>query len=109
MPVVDGRSPVRMAVRDGLHFGEGACALVKRTPLSAKRSMFGVSALSYPSAPTQSFMSSTLRNRTFGRSCPLVPHAARPATRSAGMIKAFVIRSATVTPLAASLRAPRIL
>ena len=41
-PVVLGRSPVIIAVRQGLHSGAGQCALVNRTPRFARLSMLGV-------------------------------------------------------------------
>jgi hypothetical protein len=57
-----------MAARDGAHFGEGQWALENKTPRLAKRSILGVCTLpSYPPKhPTQSFMSSTAKNKTFG-------------------------------------------
>ena len=70
MPVVEGLRPVMIAVRDGLHNGAAQYACSKRTPFSARRSIWGclLPAGGPPRQPTQSFKSSTARNRTFGRS-----------------------------------------
>jgi hypothetical protein len=40
--VVEGRSPVMIAARDGAHLGDGQCALVNNMPRRARRSMLGV-------------------------------------------------------------------
>src|SRR5687768_4033370 len=68
MPVVDGRWPMRIAVREGLHTGEGQWALVKVVPFFASRSKFGVRIVPLypPSGVIQSFRSSTLIISTFG-------------------------------------------
>jgi hypothetical protein len=67
-----------MAERVGVQNTPGACAFMKFTPLLANRSMLGVTACSYPIAPTQSFMSSSAKNSTFGGPSvqPVLPPAA---------------------------------
>jgi len=56
-----------IAVRDGLQDGEGQWALLNKTPLAAKRSMFGVFACGCPpKQPIQSFRSSIEINKMFG-------------------------------------------
>src|SRR5688572_13615936 len=82
MPVRAGLQPVSKAVRDGLHTGAAQCAFRNSTPLRARRSIFGVRTPGYPPRqPTQSFMSSTERKRTFGASdCGVARGAARAAS-----------------------------
>ena len=61
--------PVKTAVREGLQAGASQWALVKSTPVAAKRSRFGV--LDWgcpPRQPTQSLRSSMAMNKTFGGS-----------------------------------------
>jgi hypothetical protein len=68
MPVVDGRKPVIIAVRDGLQTVDGLWALVKVIPIRPRRSKLGVCAFSEypPKELIQSFMSSRAMNRTLG-------------------------------------------
>src|SRR5262245_33832508 len=87
MPVVEGRSPVSSAVRDGLHKGDAQCAFENRTPRFASASMCGVCTSRYPRQPTQSFMSSTDRKSTFGFSVrPRVVEARAPPSHSRRVI-----------------------
>lgn len=67
MPEVEGRIPVIRLARDGLHAGAEQWALVKSTPLLARRSRFGVLTSGCPPRqPTQSFKSSIAIKSTFG-------------------------------------------
>src|SRR4051794_20032610 len=67
MPVVDGRNPQKIAVRDGLQTGAGHCALAKTTPRLASRSRFGVTGCGARSVrPAKAFSSSRTMTSTFG-------------------------------------------
>jgi hypothetical protein len=65
--VVEANWPEKIAAREGAQNTPAVWALVKLTPRSASRSMFGVMAEGVvPWDPIQSFMSSTAMNKTFG-------------------------------------------
>ena len=65
MPVVDGRKPVKVAAREGLHAGETQYARVNNIPRLARRSRFGVLIGEFGSSrEIQSFMSSTAMKST---------------------------------------------
>src|SRR6476661_2384355 len=67
MPVVDGRMPLRKAVRDGLHNGAAHIAFRKVMPRPASLSRLGVFVCGCPrSGPTKSFRSSAMIRRTLG-------------------------------------------
>ena len=67
MPVVDGRRPVKVAAREGLHAGEMQYARVNNIPRPARRSRFGVLIGDFGSSrEIQSFMSSTAMKSTSG-------------------------------------------
>lgn len=67
MPERCGESPVKIAVREGLHAGAAQWALLNKMPDAASRSKFGVRACGCPPMqPTQSFKSSIAMKRTFG-------------------------------------------
>ena len=67
MPEVLGEMPVMMAVREGLQAVAGQWALLKRMPLAARRSRFGVMVCGCPPRqPIQSLRSSRAMKRMFG-------------------------------------------
>lgn len=70
MPEVLGEMPVMMAVREGLQAVAGQWALLKRVPLAARRSRFGVMLWGCPPRqPIQSLRSSRAMKRMFGFFC----------------------------------------
>ncbi len=65
---MEGHKPVIMDTREGPQFVAWQWTLVNRTPFADRRLIFGVFALEWPSKhPNQSFRSSILIIKTFGR------------------------------------------
>src|SRR5438309_7711195 len=79
MPLVEGRTPVMTARRDGWHEGEAQCALANNVPRASNRSMFGARIPVRPPI-TQSLRSSMAMKRMLGLAAgaaepPITPHA----------------------------------
>src|SRR3954465_14062840 len=103
MPVVDGRNPDRIAVREGLQTGAGHCAFAKVTPRFARRSRFGVTGCGARSVrPANPFSSSRMMTSTLGggfaAESDFVP-AAMPQDAASAPIRTRVITCEFITVL----------
>ena len=95
MPERCGESPVKIAVREGLHEGAAQWALLNKMPEAASRSKFGVRACGCPPRqPTQSFRSSIAMKRILGLAAASVFTTEAQSMRIKVRMRKFIISMA---------------